>query len=189
MLLLQADPVGRLGGTSRQLPGTIARIVEYRVDQPRGLAAPVGQCGTYGGCQALTGDPGAGVEAERPSRRPDVVQTFTGSVLSDAALPAGPRGPQLGTGGGETLGSFGQARGADCSAPDRRTVEHQQLAAETFDPVPSLCAGVVKLATLVGARCKRKGGDDNDEHHRDQQHRSQQNGGHRTDSTPFQARA
>ena len=35
LLLLVADPVGRLGGTSGQLPGTPARIGEDRVDQPR----------------------------------------------------------------------------------------------------------------------------------------------------------
>jgi hypothetical protein len=112
-----------------------------------------------------------------------VVQAFDSSVLSDAALPAGPRGPQLGTGGGKSLGSFRQPRRADRSAPDRRTVEHQQLAAETFNPMPSLCAGVIKLATMVSARRERESGDDNDEHHRNQQHRSQQNGGHRIDST------
>jgi hypothetical protein len=94
------------------------------------------------------------------------MQAFDGSVLSDAALPAGPRGPQLGTSGGESLGSFRQPGWADGSAPDRRTVEHQQLAAETFDPVPSLCAGVGKLATMVGPRCNGEGGDNNDEHHR-----------------------
>jgi hypothetical protein len=184
MLLLQADPVGRLGGTSRQLPGTTARIGEHHVDQPRRLPATVGQRGTEGGSHASTGDPRAGIEAERPARRPDVVQAFDSSVLSDAALPAGPRGPQLGTGGGEPLGCFRQPRGADCSAPDRRTVEHQQLAAEPFNPMPSLGAGVLKLATMGGAHREREGGDDNDEHHRNQEHRSQQNGGHRVDSTP-----
>jgi hypothetical protein len=50
--------------------------------------------------------------------------------------------------------------------------------------MPSLRAGVVKLATTVSARGKRKAGDNNDEHHRDQQDRRQQNGGHRIDSTP-----
>jgi hypothetical protein len=103
-----------------------------------------------------------------------VVQAFDGGVLSDAALPAGSCGPQLGTGGGKSLSSFRQSRGADCSGPDRRTVQHQQLAAETFHPMPSLRAGVVKLATTVSARRKRKGGDNNDEHHRDQQDRRQQ---------------
>ena len=95
-----------------------------------------------------------------------MVQSFDGSVLSDPALPAGPGGPQLGTGGCEALGSFGQPRGAGCSTPDRRAVEHQQLAAETFNPVPGLCAGVGKLATMVGPRCHGEGGDNNDEHHR-----------------------
>ena len=112
------------------------------------------------------------------------MQAFDGSVLRDAALPAGPRGSQLSTGSGESLSRFRQSRGANCSGPDRRTVQHQQLAAETFHPMPSLRAGVVKLATTVSARRKRKGGDNNDEHHRDQQDRRQQNGGHRIDGTP-----
>jgi hypothetical protein len=50
--------------------------------------------------------------------------------------------------------------------------------------MPSLRAGVVKLATTVSARRKRKGGDNNDEHHREQRDRRQQNGSHRIDSTP-----
>jgi len=35
LLLLLAGPTGRFGGTSGQLPGTLARIGEDRVDQPR----------------------------------------------------------------------------------------------------------------------------------------------------------
>jgi hypothetical protein len=113
-----------------------------------------------------------------------VVQALDGRVLSDAALPARPRGPQLGTGGGKSLSSFGQSRGGDCSRPDGRAVQHQHLAAETFNPMPSLRTGVVKLATTVSARRKRKGGDNSDEHHRDQRDRRQQNGSHHIDSTP-----
>jgi hypothetical protein len=67
-----------------------------------------------------------------------VVQAFDGSVLSDAALSARPRGPQLGTGGGKSLSSFGQSRGGDCSRPDGRADQHQQLAAETFNPMPTV---------------------------------------------------
>jgi hypothetical protein len=166
LVFLLGKSAEALGTTSGQLPGTCARIGEDRVDQPRHRPVPVGQCGTYCAAHAGTGDPGTGLAAKRPARRPDVVQSFDGSALSDPALSAGRGGPQLGTGGGETLGSFAQPRGPGCSAPDRRTVEHQQLAAETFDPVPSLCAGVGKLATMVGPRCNGEGGDNNDEHHR-----------------------
>jgi hypothetical protein len=113
-----------------------------------------------------------------------VVQAFNGSVLSDPALPAGPRATQLGTGGGKSLSGFRQSRGADRTRPDRSAVKHQQLATEAFNPMPSLRAGIVKLATTVSARRKRQGGSNNDEHHGDQQDRSQQHGGHRINSTP-----
>ena len=46
VLLLQANPVGRLDATRRQLPGTSARVGENRVDQPRSVPASVNQCGT-----------------------------------------------------------------------------------------------------------------------------------------------
>ena len=132
----------------------------------------------------LTRYPGAGIKAQRPSRRPNVVQPFDGSVLSDPALPSGPRSRELGIGGGKSLSSFPQPRRVDRSAANRRSVQHQQLGTEAFNPVPSLRTGVTKLATTVRASRKRKGGDDDEEHHRDQHDRSQQDGGHRTDSTP-----
>ena len=113
-----------------------------------------------------------------------MVQPFDGSVLSDPALPSGPRGGQLGIGGGKSLSSFPQPRRVDRSAANRRSVQHQQLGTEAFNPVPSLRAGVAELATAVRASRKRKGGDNDEEHHRDQRDRSQQDGGHRTDSTP-----
>ncbi len=113
-----------------------------------------------------------------------MVQPFDGSVLSDPALPSGPRGRQLRIGGGKSLSSFPQPRRVDRSAANRRSVQHQQLGTEAFNPVPSLRAGVVELATTVRASRKRKGGDNDEEHHRDQHDRSQQDGGHWTDSTP-----
>jgi hypothetical protein len=113
-----------------------------------------------------------------------VVQPFDGSVLYDPALPSGRCGRQLGIGGGKSLSGFPQPRRVDRSAANRRSVQHQQLGTEAFNPVPSLRAGVAELATAVPASRKRKGGDNDEEHHRDQHDRSQQNGGHRTDSTP-----
>ena len=129
------------------------------------------------------------IEAERPSGDPDVVQAFHGGALSDAALPAGPCSTQFGTGGGESLSRFRESRGAGCSGSDHRGVQHQQLAAEALDPVPSLRAGIVEPPTAERPRRKRKGGDNDDEHHRDQQDRSQQDGGHRIDRTPETAAA
>jgi hypothetical protein len=113
-----------------------------------------------------------------------VVQALHGGALSDPALSAGSCDTQFGTGGGESLCSFRESLGANCSTSDRRGVQHQQLAAEAFDPMPSLRTGVVKLATAVRAHRKRKGADNNDEHHRDQHDRSQQDCGHRFDGTP-----
>ncbi len=184
LLLLLADPVGRHGRTGEQRPGTLARISQDRLGQPRHRPAPVGQRRTDGVHHSLTRYPGAGIEAQRPSRRPNVVQPFDGSVLSDPALPSGPRGRQLGIGGGKSLSSFPQPRQVDRSAANRRSVKHQQLGTEAFNPVPSLRAGVAELATAVRASRKRNGGDNDEEHHRDQHDRSQQDGGHRTDSTP-----
>ena len=112
------------------------------------------------------------------------MQPLDGSVLSDPALPSGPRGRQLGIGGGKSLGSFPQSRRVDRSAANRRSVQRQQLGTEAFNPVPSLRAGVAELATAVRASRKRNGGDNDEKHHRDQHDRSQQDGGHRTDSTP-----
>ena len=185
LLLLLADPLGgRHGRTGEQRPGTLARISQDRLGQPRHRPAPVGQRRTDGVHHSLTRYPGAGIEAQRPSRRPNVVQPFDGSVLSDPALPSGPRGRQLGIGGGKSLSSFPQPRQVDRSAANRRSVKHQQLGTEAFNPVPSLRAGVAELATAVRASRKRNGGDNDEEHHRDQHDRSQQDGGHRTDSTP-----
>ena len=184
LLLLLADPVGRHGRTGGQRPGTLARISQDRLGQPRHRPAPVGQRRTDGVHYPLARYPGAGIEAERPSRRPNVVQPFDGGVLSDPALPSGPRGRQLGIGGGKSLSSFPQPRRVDRSVANRRSVQHQQLGTEAFNPVPSLRAGVAELATAVRASRKRKGGDNDEEHHRDQHDRSQQDGGHRTDSTP-----
>ncbi|MEN3267677.1 MAG: hypothetical protein V7646_4571 [Pseudonocardia sp.] len=107
-----------------------------------------------------------------------MVQAFDGRFLRNAALSGGPSGPQLGTGSGESLGSFGQSRGASRREPDSRPVEHQQLAAQPFNPVPCLRADVVETAPTVRARRKHKRGDDNDEYHRDQHHRSHQHSRH-----------
>ena len=183
-LLSLPDPVDLLVGTSGQPTGAVAHIDDDRVDQPRHRQGPVSQRGTYRASDAVAGYPRPGIEAERPSCDPDVVQAFHGSALSDTALPAGPRDTQFGTGGGEPLCSFRESRGADCSRSDRRGVQHQQLPAEAFDPMPGLRASIVELATVVRARRERKGGDNNDEHHRDQGDRSQQDGGHRIDGTP-----
>jgi hypothetical protein len=184
LVFLMRKSAGALGTTSGQLPGTCARIGEDRVDQPRHRPVPVGQCGTYRAAHAGTGDPGTGLAAKRPARRPDVVQSFNRAVLCDAALPARPRGRQLGAGRRKSFRSFRQPRGTACSEPDRRGVQRHHLAAETFNPMSSLRASVVKLATTVSTRRKPNGSDNNDEHHRDQQDRSQQDGGHRIDSTP-----
>ena len=184
LLLLLADPVGRHGRTGEQRPGTLARISQDRLGQPRHRPAPVDQRRTDGVHHSLTRYPGAGIEAQQPSRRPNVVQPFDGSVLSDPALPSGPRGRQLGIGGGKSLSSFPQPRQVDPSAANRRSVKHEQLGTEAFNPMPSLRAGVAELATAVRAGRKRNGGDNDEEHHRDQHDRSQQDGGHRTDSTP-----
>jgi len=162
----------------------LARISQKRLGQPRHRPAPIGQRRTDCVHHSLTRYPGAGIKAQRPSRGPNVVQPFDGSVLSDPALPSGPRGRELGIGGGKSLSSFPQPRRVDRSAANRRSVQHQQLGTEAFNPVPSLRAGVTKLATTVRASRKRKGGDKDEEHHRDQHDRSQQDSGHRTDSTP-----
>ena len=151
LLLLLADPGGRNGRTGGQRPGMLARISQDRLGQPRHRPAPVGQCRTDGVHHSLTRYPRAGIEAERPSRRPNVVQPLDGSVLSDPALPSGPRGRQLGIGGGKSLSSFPQPRRVDRSAANRRRVQHQQLGTEAFNPVPSLRAGVTKLAITVRA--------------------------------------
>jgi hypothetical protein len=42
-----------------------------------------------------------------------------------------------------------QSRGTLRCGADPCTVEHQQLAAEAFDPMPSLSAGVVALASTM----------------------------------------
>jgi len=112
------------------------------------------------------------------------VQAFDGGAFSDTALLAGPRGTQFGTGGGESLCRFRECRGAGRSRSDRRGVQHQQFTAEAFNPVPSLRACIVELATAVRTRRKRKKGDTNDEDDRDKQDRSQQDCGHRIDGTP-----
>ena len=164
--------------------GMLTRISQDRLGPPRHRPAPIGQRRTDGVHHSLTRYPGAGIKAQRPSRRPNVVQPFDGSVLSDPALPSGPRSRELGIGGGKSLSSFPQPRRVDRSAANRRSVQHQQLGTEAFNPVPSLRAGVTELATTVRASRKRKGGDNDEEHHRDQRDRSQQDGGHRTDSTP-----
>ena len=178
------DPIDRLVGTGGPLTGAVAHIGDDRVDQPRRRPGPVGQRGTERACDLVAGYPRPGIEAERPSGDPDVVQAFHRGALSDAALPAGPCGTQFGTGGGESLSSFRESRGAECSRSDHRGVQHQQLAAEALDPVPSLRPGIVKPATAERPRRKREGRDNDDEHHRDQQDRSQQDGGHRIDRTP-----
>jgi hypothetical protein len=54
-----------------------------------------------------------------------VVQAFHGGFLRDAALSRGPRGPEFGTGGGESLGSFGQSRGTYRAEPGNGAVEHE----------------------------------------------------------------
>ena len=164
--------------------GMLTRISQDRLGPPRHRPAPIGQRRTDGVHHSLTRYPGAGIKAQRPSRRPNVVQPFDGSVLSDPALPSGPRSRELGIGGGKSLSSFPQPRRVDRSAANRRSVQHQQLGTEAFNPMPSLRAGVTELATTVRASRKRKGGDNDEEHHRDQRDRSQQDGGHRTDSTP-----
>jgi hypothetical protein len=97
-----------------------------------------------------------------------VVQALNGAVLCDAALPAGPRGRQLGAGRRKSFGSFRQPGGTARSEPDRRGVQRHHLAAETFNPMSSLRASVGKLATTVSPRRKRNGGHNNDEHHCDQ---------------------
>ena len=184
LLLLLADPVGRHGRTGGQRPGTLARLRQDRLGQPRHRPAPVGQRRTDDVHHSLTRYPRAEIEAQRPSRGPNVVQPFDGGVLRDPALPSGPRGRQLSIGGGKSLSSFPKPCRVDRSAANRRSVQHKQLGTEAFNPVPSLRAGVAELATAVRASRKRKGGDNDEEHHRDQHDRSQQDGGHRTDSTP-----
>ena len=123
LLLLLADPVGRHGRTGEQRPGTLARISQDRLGQPRHRPAPVGQRRTDGVHHSLTRYPGAGIEAQRPSRRPNVVQPFDGSVLSDPALPSGPRGRQLGIGSGKSLSSF--------PSPARSTARRRTAAASS----------------------------------------------------------
>jgi len=112
-----------------------------------------------------------------------VVQAFHGRFLRDAALSRGPRGPELGTGSGESLGSFGQACSSSRPEPGSGPVKHEQLAAEAFNPMPCLRTGVVELAATVRASREHEGGDDNDEHHRDQHHRGHQHCGHGLDGT------
>jgi hypothetical protein len=112
-----------------------------------------------------------------------VVEAFDGCVVRDAALCRGPRGAELGTGSGESLGRLGQPRGMSGFGPRRGRVEHEQLTAEALDPMSGLGAGVIELAAAVRAGREREGADDNDEHHRDQHHRGHQHCGHRLDGT------
>ena len=81
--------------------------------------------------------------------------------------------------------SAASASPAAASRPDSGSgpVEHEQLTAQPFDPVPSLRTGVVELAATVRASRERDGGDDNNEHHRDQHHRGHQHCGHVLDGT------
>jgi hypothetical protein len=112
-----------------------------------------------------------------------MVQTFAGRTLRYSALTGGSRRTQFDMSGGKALGSFRQSRGAGSPGPDSRAVQHVQLAAETFDPMPCLCAGVVEAATTVSACRQHEGGDNNYEHDRNHQDRGQQDRGHRLDST------
>jgi hypothetical protein len=138
LVFLLRESAGTLGTTSGQLPGTCARIGEDRIDQRRHRPGPVGQCGTYRATHAGTGDPGTGLVAKRPARRPDVVQTLNGAVLCDAALPAGTRGRQLGGRRGKSFRSFRQPRGTASVGPDRRGVQRHHLTAKTFNPMSSV---------------------------------------------------
>jgi len=103
--------------------------------------------------------------------------------LRDAALSRGPRGPELGTGSGKSLGGFGQSRSSSRLEPGSGPVEHEQLTAQPFNPMPGLRTGVVELAATARARREGEGGDDKDEHHRDQHHRGHQHRGHALDGT------
>jgi hypothetical protein len=162
----------------------LACISQDRLGQPRYRPASVGQRRTDTVHHSMTGYSGAGIEAERPSGRPNVVQSFDGGVLSDSALSSRPRGRQLNIGGGKSLSSFAEPCRVDRSAANGRSVQSQQLGTEAFNPVPSLRAGVAELATTVRASRKRKGGDNDEEHSHDQHHCGQQNGGHWPDCTP-----
>jgi len=80
-----------------------------------------------------------------------VVQAFHRRFPCHAALPRGPRDRELGTGSGESLGSFGQACSSSRPEPGSGPVKHEQLAAEAFNPMPCLRTGVVELAATVRA--------------------------------------
>ena len=112
-----------------------------------------------------------------------MVQAFNGRVLGDAALSRGPRGSELSTGSGESLGGFGQSRSASRPEPGSSPVEQEQLAAQPFDPMPCLRTGVFELAAVARASRERECGDDNDEHHRYQHHRGHEYCGHALDGT------
>ncbi len=182
-LLSSADPLGRLHRGGGQLAGTPAGLGENVVDQLRDGPVTVLKGCAQDAADALTGDPRAGIEAERPARGPDVVQAFDGRVLRDPALSRGPRARELGTGSGESLGSFGRSRSTSRPEAGSGPVDDEKLAAQPFNPMPGLRAGVVELAATVRASREREGGDDNDEHHRDQHHRGHQYCGHGLDGT------
>jgi len=182
-LLFPTDPLGRLHRGDGQLTGTPAGFGEDIVDQPRDGPDTVLEGCAQDAANALTGNPRTGIEAERPARGPHVVQAFHGRLLSDAALSRGPRCRELGTGSGESLSGFGQSRSGSRPEAGSGPVEHEQLAAQPFDPVPGLRAGVVEPAVEVRTSREREDGDDNDEHHRDQHHRGHQHCGHGLDGT------
>ena len=110
VLLLQANPVGRLDATRRQLAGTSVGVGEDRVDQPRDVTS-------HRQLSAARRSP------PRPDRGPwgrdrgrvTSAPSGRGAVLrrqcpERSGTASGSGGPQLGTGGCESLGSFGQPR-------------------------------------------------------------------------------
>jgi hypothetical protein len=55
-----------------------------------------------------------------------MVEAFDRALLGQPALPGGPRGPELGAGGGEPLRCLSQPGGADVSGPGGGgAVEHE----------------------------------------------------------------
>jgi hypothetical protein len=105
------------------LAGTPTGLGKHVVDQPRDGPETVLKGCAQDAANALTGDPRAGIEAERPARGTDVVQAFDGRVLRDAALSLGPRARELGTRSSESFGSFGQSRSAFRLEPGSGPVE------------------------------------------------------------------
>ena len=177
-LLRLPEPGRQSRNPSGNCPDRPVPLGEHDVHQLR-QRRPVGHYGAQRARHTLAGYPRPRVQAQHPACGAHVVQPFDRGLLGQPALPAGPRRPELGAGGGEPLRGFGQPRGPGGSSPDGGTVKDEQLTTEPFHPVPGLCSGVVELTAQQSANRQCDGPQDNGEQERNDQDRGQQHGGHR----------